>query len=86
MHLGKGGAGGQMAADLVDPCFHVRRVVGGDKTQVTVHDEFEQTCTTVSVADYPRYRAAMEKARGMLDSAVIFDKAGSVTKPEDRRR
>jgi tetratricopeptide (TPR) repeat protein len=68
-----------MPVDVVDPCFHVRRTVTGDKTDVTVHDELAQTCTTVSVADYPRYRAAMEKARGLLDSALVFDKAG--TKP-----
>jgi len=62
------------SVDVVDPCFHVRRTVSGDKTRVVVDEDFQQTCTTVSVADYPRYRAAMEKARGMLDAALVFDR------------
>jgi len=40
-----------------------------------VSEEFEQKCTTVSVEDYPRFRAAMRRAKSLLDSALVFDKA-----------
>jgi hypothetical protein len=49
--------------------------VSGDHATVTVKEAFEETCTTVSVEDYPRYRAAMERARSLLDTALVFDKA-----------
>jgi transglutaminase-like putative cysteine protease/tetratricopeptide (TPR) repeat protein len=63
------------AVDVVDPCFHVRRAVSGDRASVILKDDFEQTCTRVSVEDYPRYRANMERARSLLDAAVVFDRA-----------
>ncbi len=62
--------------EVVDPCFKVRRTVTGDSATITLEDDFEQTCTEVSVADYPRFRAAMDRARSQLDAAVVFDKAG----------
>jgi cellulose synthase operon protein C len=61
--------------EVVDPCFRVRRTVTGDATTVTLKEEFEQTCTRVSVEDYPRFRAALDRARSLLDAAVVFDKA-----------
>jgi hypothetical protein len=77
VHLGKGVKLVEMPApvDVVDPCFHVTRKVSGDHATVTVKEAFEETCTTVSVEDYPRYRAAMERARSMLDTALVFEKA-----------
>jgi tetratricopeptide (TPR) repeat protein len=79
VHLGKGVRLVEMPApvDVVDPCFHVSRKVSGDKATVTVTEAFQETCTTVSVADYPRYRAAMEHARSMLDTALVFDKVAT---------
>ena len=61
-----------------DPCFRMRRTVGGDKSSVVVTELYEQTCTTVSVESYPRYRAAMERAKSLLDAALVFDKTPSV--------
>jgi tetratricopeptide (TPR) repeat protein len=77
VHLGKGVRLVDRPApvDVTDPCFHMRRTVGGDKASVVVTEDYEQTCTTVSVKDYPRYRAAMEHARSLLDTALVFDKA-----------
>ncbi|HEY3820350.1 MAG TPA: transglutaminase domain-containing protein [Polyangiaceae bacterium] len=77
LHLGQGLKLVEMPApvDVVDPCFHVTRKVSADHATVTVKEAFEETCTTVSVEDYPRYRAAMEHARSMLDTALVFDKA-----------
>ena len=76
IHLGKGVKLVEMPApvDVVDPCFHVSRKVSGDHGTVTVKEAFQETCTTVSVEDYPRYRAAMERARSMLDTALVFDR------------
>jgi hypothetical protein len=47
---------------------------GRDKSSVVVTELYEQTCTTVSVEGYPRYRSAMERARSLLDAALVFDK------------
>jgi hypothetical protein len=63
------------AVDVLDPCFHMRRSIAGDASRLVITDEVEQTCTRVPVADYPRYRANMEKARSLMDSAVVFDRA-----------
>ncbi len=63
--------------DVADPCFHVTRKVSADHATITVKETFEETCTTVSVADYPRYRTAMEHARSMLDTALVFDRAAA---------
>ncbi len=62
------------SVDVTDPCFHIRRTVTGDASTVTLKDELDQTCPRVSVTDYPRYRAAMDRARSLLDTAVVFDR------------
>jgi hypothetical protein len=60
--------------DVTDPCFHAKRTVTSGGATLTVKDEFEQTCTRVSVDEYPRYRAAMDHAHALMDTAVVFDK------------
>jgi hypothetical protein len=55
----------------------VTRKVSADHGAITVKETFEETCTTVSVEDYPRYRTAMEHARSMLDTALVFDRVAA---------
>jgi tetratricopeptide (TPR) repeat protein len=76
VHLGRGLRLVEKPApvDVTDPCFRMRRTVGGDKSSVVVTERYEQTCTTVTVESYPRYRAAMERAKSLLDAALVFDR------------
>ncbi len=60
--------------EVTDPCFHAKRSVTVAGTTVKLESTFEQTCTTVSVADYPRFRAAMLRAHALLDGAIVFDR------------
>ena len=71
--------------DVTDPCFHARRTVLRDATTLTVKDDLEQTCTRVSAEDYPRYRAAMDRAHSLLDAAIVFDKASSASSKRARK-
>jgi hypothetical protein len=62
------------AVDVVEPCFHARRTVTTDHATVTLKDTYEQTCTRVSVEDYPRFHTAMDHARSLLDAALVFER------------
>jgi transglutaminase-like putative cysteine protease/tetratricopeptide (TPR) repeat protein len=62
------------AVDVSDPCFRARRTVTSDAHAITVKDELVETCNRVAVEDYPRFRAAMDHARALLDEAIVFDK------------
>jgi hypothetical protein len=68
-----------LPVSVVDPCFEAHRSVTGDATTVTLTDDYQQTCPQISVADYPRFRAAMDRARALFDAAVVFDVAAGKT-------
>ncbi len=66
-------------------CFEVSREVSQKGNALSVLDRFELRCAEIPVADYPAFRADVEKAAAELDAAVVFERAGKTAAKAARR-
>jgi tetratricopeptide (TPR) repeat protein len=65
------------------PCFAVARRTESKGTHVVVHTRFKNTCAEVGPAEYPAFRAAVQKVLAKMEDAIVFTPA-KVAPPPSR--
>jgi tetratricopeptide (TPR) repeat protein len=54
------------------PCFTLTRKTEAKGTHVVVHTKYRNTCAEIAPADYPAFRAAVQKALAKTQDAIVF--------------
>jgi hypothetical protein len=63
------------------PCFSIARTTEAKGPHVTVRELYKNTCAEIAPADYPAFRAAVQKAVGRMQDRIVFAGKRAAKKP-----
>ncbi len=71
--------------DVQHPCFSLSRKVETRGTHVVVRSFYKNTCAEVAPADYPAFRAAVQKAVARAQDTIVFSSGKSAPPPARKK-